>query len=195
MQAADENGPGIAPHESSRAWILFLIELLIVVAIILIIAAIALPNFIRARMAANEAAAASKTRTITTAAVVYSSRVQQWSASVTCCNGPCICRHRRWGLLRQRGPDLLRPGRGQRPEERISVRLYRSWSGHDHAGIRVLDTGLFGVSCYGNAWALGSLTSAASALFAATSRSVIHFDLSGTPPDCPLACATLPTLQ
>ena len=36
-----------------------LIELLIVVAIILIIAAIAIPNLLRARMAANESAAAS----------------------------------------------------------------------------------------------------------------------------------------
>ncbi len=45
-----------------------LIELLIVVAIILIIAAIAIPNFLRARIAANEAAAANNTRTITTAA-------------------------------------------------------------------------------------------------------------------------------
>lgn len=50
-----------------------LIELLIVVAIILIITAIAIPNVLRARMAANEAAAANTVRTITTAAVVYSS--------------------------------------------------------------------------------------------------------------------------
>jgi type IV pilus assembly protein PilA len=50
-----------------------LIELLIVVAIILIIAAIAIPNFIRSRMAANEAAAVENVRTITTASVVYSS--------------------------------------------------------------------------------------------------------------------------
>ncbi|HEV2222912.1 MAG TPA: prepilin-type N-terminal cleavage/methylation domain-containing protein [Candidatus Acidoferrales bacterium] len=49
-----------------------LIELLVVVAIILIIAAIAIPNFMRARMAANEAAAASNVRTVTTAAVIYS---------------------------------------------------------------------------------------------------------------------------
>lgn len=49
-----------------------LIELLIVVAIILIIAAIAIPNFLRSRMAANEAAAASNLRAITTAAVTYS---------------------------------------------------------------------------------------------------------------------------
>lgn len=50
-----------------------LIELLIVVAIILIIAAIAIPNLIRARVAANEAAAAETVRTITTATMAYSS--------------------------------------------------------------------------------------------------------------------------
>jgi type IV pilus assembly protein PilA len=49
-----------------------LIELLIVVAIILIIAAIAIPNLIRSRIAANEAAAISNMRTIVTATVSYS---------------------------------------------------------------------------------------------------------------------------
>ena len=49
-----------------------LIELLIVIAIILIIAAIAIPNFMHSKMAANEAAAAENVRTITTASVVYS---------------------------------------------------------------------------------------------------------------------------
>jgi type IV pilus assembly protein PilA len=48
-----------------------LIELLIVVAIILIIAAIAIPNLLRARMAANESAAASSIRTLNTAQVSY----------------------------------------------------------------------------------------------------------------------------
>jgi type IV pilus assembly protein PilA len=50
-----------------------LIELLIVVAIILIIAAIAIPNLIRSKMAANEASAVASIRTINTAEVVYSS--------------------------------------------------------------------------------------------------------------------------
>jgi type IV pilus assembly protein PilA len=50
-----------------------LIELLIVVAIILIIAAIAIPSLLNARIAANEAAAAQVVRTITTAAMTYSS--------------------------------------------------------------------------------------------------------------------------
>jgi len=49
-----------------------LIELLIVVAIILIIAAIAIPNLMRSRMAANEASAVGSLRTINTAQVTYS---------------------------------------------------------------------------------------------------------------------------
>ena len=48
-----------------------LIELLIVVAIILIIAAIAIPNLLRARIAANESASVSAIRTINTAEVTY----------------------------------------------------------------------------------------------------------------------------
>jgi type IV pilus assembly protein PilA len=49
-----------------------LIELLIVVAIILIIAAIAIPNLLRARIAANESSAAASERTIATAAASFS---------------------------------------------------------------------------------------------------------------------------
>src|SRR5262249_31014240 len=49
-----------------------LIELLIVVAIILIIAAIAIPNLLRSKMAANEASAVGSVRTINTATVAYS---------------------------------------------------------------------------------------------------------------------------
>jgi type IV pilus assembly protein PilA len=48
-----------------------LIELLIVVAIILIIAAIAIPNLLRARMAANESSAVASIRTVTTAEITY----------------------------------------------------------------------------------------------------------------------------
>jgi len=48
-----------------------LIELLIVVAIILIIAAIAIPNLLRARIAANESSAVASVRTINTAEISY----------------------------------------------------------------------------------------------------------------------------
>ncbi|MFZ0285697.1 MAG: prepilin-type N-terminal cleavage/methylation domain-containing protein [Terriglobales bacterium] len=50
-----------------------LIELLIVVAIILIIAAIAIPNLLRARIAANESSAVSSIRTMNTAQVTFES--------------------------------------------------------------------------------------------------------------------------
>src|ERR1700730_19132990 len=48
-----------------------LIELLIVVAVIMVIAGIAIPNFIRSKMRANEAVAVANIRTISTASVVY----------------------------------------------------------------------------------------------------------------------------
>ena len=48
-----------------------LIELLIVVAIILIIAAIAIPNLLHSRIAANEASAVSSLRTLNTAEIAY----------------------------------------------------------------------------------------------------------------------------
>ena len=50
-----------------------LIELLIVVAIILIIAAISIPNLLRSEMAANEASAVGSLRTMVTASMTYSS--------------------------------------------------------------------------------------------------------------------------
>ncbi len=50
-----------------------LIELLIVVAIILVVAAIAIPNLLRSRMAANEASAVASLRTVNTSQVIYQS--------------------------------------------------------------------------------------------------------------------------
>ena len=60
-----------------------LIELLIVVAIILIIAAIAIPNLLRARIAANEASSVSSIRTINTAEVTYQSAYPTWGYANT----------------------------------------------------------------------------------------------------------------
>ncbi len=65
-----------------------LIELLIVVAIILIIAAIALPNFMRSKIAANESASVQNMRNITTANVVYSSTYGAGYASTLATLGP-----------------------------------------------------------------------------------------------------------
>jgi len=70
-----------------------LIELLIVVAIILIIAAIAIPNLLRARIAANEASAVGSVRTLDTAEIAYSSTYGTGFAGVIANLGgaaPCV---------------------------------------------------------------------------------------------------------
>src|ERR1700690_4222983 len=59
-----------------------LIELLIVVAIILIIAAIAIPNLLRSKMAANEASAVATLRTLNTSAVAYSTTYSNYPPSL-----------------------------------------------------------------------------------------------------------------
>jgi type IV pilus assembly protein PilA len=59
-----------------------LIELLIVVAIILIIAAIAIPNLLRAKMSANEASAVGSLRTLNTSAVAFSTTYGNYPPSL-----------------------------------------------------------------------------------------------------------------
>jgi prepilin-type N-terminal cleavage/methylation domain-containing protein len=65
-----------------------LIELLIVVAIILIIAAIAIPNLLRSRIAANEASAVSSLRTLNTACITFNSTYGQYPNALTDLQGP-----------------------------------------------------------------------------------------------------------
>ena len=63
-----------------------LIELLIVVAIILIIAAIAIPNLLRARIQANEASAVASMHAVNTAELSYSSAFPTIGYSATLAN-------------------------------------------------------------------------------------------------------------
>jgi type IV pilus assembly protein PilA len=76
-----------------------LIELLIVVAIILIIAAIAIPNLIKSKMAANEASAVGSVRTVNTGevnyaascpAIGYSASLAELSSGAACAGGKGI---------------------------------------------------------------------------------------------------------
>jgi type IV pilus assembly protein PilA len=70
-----------------------LIELLIVVAIILIIAAIAIPNLMRAKMSANDASAAESLRQINTAEIAYAGAYPALGFTVLTAlggAGPCI---------------------------------------------------------------------------------------------------------
>ena len=59
-----------------------LIELLIVVAIILIIAAIAIPNLLRSKMAANEASAVASLRTLNTTEILFSTQCSTLSVDL-----------------------------------------------------------------------------------------------------------------
>jgi type IV pilus assembly protein PilA len=66
-----------------------LIELLIVVAIILIIAAIAIPNLLKARIAADQSAAVGDLRTISTAEANYASTYSDgYATSLVILGGP-----------------------------------------------------------------------------------------------------------
>jgi type IV pilus assembly protein PilA len=60
-----------------------LIELLIVVAIILIIAAIAIPNLLRAKISANESSAVGSVRNIVTAETSYQSSYSEYGFALT----------------------------------------------------------------------------------------------------------------
>ncbi len=60
-----------------------LIELLIVVAIILIIAAIAIPNLMRSKMAANEASAVASLRTLNTSSVSFSTTYGMYPSALS----------------------------------------------------------------------------------------------------------------
>jgi type IV pilus assembly protein PilA len=68
-----------------------LIELLIVVAIIGIIAAIAIPSLLRARVSANEAAAIGDTRTVMSAEAAYQSSASGFYGQITCLPQPNSC--------------------------------------------------------------------------------------------------------
>jgi prepilin-type N-terminal cleavage/methylation domain-containing protein len=59
-----------------------LIELLIVVAIILIIAAIAIPNFLRSKIAANQSSAVGSLRSLNTACIAYSTAYGQFPGTL-----------------------------------------------------------------------------------------------------------------
>ncbi len=65
-----------------------LIELLIVVAIILVIAAIAIPNLMRSRIAANEASAVGSLRVLNTSEVTYSTIYNTYTCTLAALGPP-----------------------------------------------------------------------------------------------------------
>ena len=68
-----------------------LIELLIVVAIIGIIAAIAIPSLLRARVSANEAGGKGDARAFSSAEITFLSVTSNWYGVPTCLGTPSAC--------------------------------------------------------------------------------------------------------
>jgi type IV pilus assembly protein PilA len=139
-----------------------LIELLLVVTVILIISAIAVPNFIRSRQRANEASAVATIRVINSAAVTYSLTYPDlgYPASMTTLGGPnpCTASSTQACLL----DDLLAQGA--------------------KGGYSFLWTGdglvpSFGYSITGTPQVIGS---SGQRMFCADQTGVIHFDPSGS---------------
>ena len=68
-----------------------LIELLIVVAIIGIIAAIAIPSLLRARVSANEAGTIGDVRAVISSQAAFQSAANGWYAPIACLSVPSSC--------------------------------------------------------------------------------------------------------
>lgn len=152
-----------------------LIELLIVVAIILIIAAIAIPNYWRARMAANESAATSSIRTITSAETSYLTAYPTVGyASITQLAGasPCTASSSTGCFIDNNlATATAPPGK----------------SGYVYGLINTNST--YYVGAYPNVASTSGTRS-----FCATEDAVIRFDSTGAPIGSEAACAALPGL-
>ena len=163
-----------------------LIELLIVIAIILIIAAIAIPNLLRSRIAANEAAAVSGVRTITTASVIFQTTYADgYPPALTNLGAPAA------GNPNCDAADLLDPNIASAPFQK--------------SGYSYVYTGTTPVAAAGGCTAPGFLDYLIASVpitigntgmrsFCSDEPGVIHFDVTGAVPASENACVTLPTL-
>lgn len=162
-----------------------LLELLIVVAIILIIAAIAIPNLLRARMSANAAAAVSNLRTMTSASVVYSTT---WgngyppNLSALGGNGTATCDQ----------ADLLDPILTTAPYTKSGYQF-------SYTGVGVPVTPAAGCGTPGYNEYLSTTVPAVPGLtgqlsYCSDEPAVIHYDVTGAAPASEAQCEALPTL-
>ena len=163
-----------------------LIELLIVIAIILLIAALAIPNLLRARMSANEASAASAIRTITLAensyltafpTVGFAAQIQDLGRTE-----PCTPTQTHACLLDD-NLALAVPGTA------------------GHSGYQFLATGLNGGSAINSAFVAGATPISSSSTgtrdFCAATDAVIRSQSStgGLPPATVAACQAFPIVR
>jgi type IV pilus assembly protein PilA len=164
-----------------------MIELLVVIAIILIIAAIAIPNLIRARMSGNEAAAATSVRTITTAAVIYSTTYGNGYPPTLMALGPPA------------GPaatcdqaDLIDPKLNRAPFQKSGYTYSYTGSTPVTLGVGCTAPGFNGYLVTAVPMIEG-FTGTRS--YCSEEPGVIHYDVTGNLMGSAAACVALPTLQ
>jgi len=150
-----------------------LIELLIVVAIILIIAAIAIPSLLRARMSANEASAGESLRTIHTAMTTYSAVYPDvgYAATLDALGGPtAACTP----------PAVATPATSCLIESTLSVTKIKS--GYTFAGVG----GVVGLGTINNIYSITATPSAPGVTgqrgFFINESGVIRYSLDGSAP-------------
>jgi prepilin-type N-terminal cleavage/methylation domain-containing protein len=168
-----------------------LIELLIVVAIIGIVAAIAIPNLLRARVSANEAQAIGDTRAVMSASATYASINCGFFASDLLCmtkEGGSICIPNYPATAPQfLAGDLARPTQYQKGGY---MRDYQVVGGAVTAGT-VCDPGSVADYCY-IAFPVSALTGVRS--FLGGAAGAIFMDPGGVPLSCPPPMGT-PTIS
>jgi type IV pilus assembly protein PilA len=162
-----------------------LIELLVVVAIILIIAAIAIPNLLRARMSANQAAAVSNLRTITSASVIYSTT---WG------NGfpPALTALGGSGTATCNQGDLLDPILSTAP-------FVKSGYQYAYTGVGAPVTPVAGCGAPGFNEYLTTTVPSVPGLtgqvsYCSDEPATIHYDITGATPSSEAQCEALPSL-
>lgn len=160
-----------------------LIELLIVIAILLTIAAIAIPNLLRARMTANESSAASGVRSITVAEAAYFTAF------------PTVGYAAQLQDLGYTEPCFPAPSHGCLLDNNIANAIPGSAG---HSGYQFLATGLSSGSTLNSDFVVGTTPIAPSLTgtrdFCAVSDGVLHSEptAGGPPPVNRAACIAYP---